>query len=448
MRLSRLFGLFATAAVISAVASVSAQPGKLPGVKVAPQVKPPADPGKLPPATPPKNPIDPKGKILPPGTGPGVPGTGGPPGTGGTPPLLKGDPGNWPKEINGKNLETIVQEIRSNPDPGVREAAVRALPYFGPRARELGFPNLLYAQKSDPDINIKIAALDVLPTVCMAMGYLNTPDKIYEDGLNAVINLMDSEFYPLRLDAASSVTAFGLYAKVVQPRVVTKLITQTRATSSWQLRRAAAGALALFGQGMPAAEGVRPDPDTATVTSLLDILKADNCGAVRREAVNSLLALGPVANGQTKTWRADLERVVRQEKDKSVLLWVRTCIVRNDPAGPKANATHMDAIAEVLNAKEDGGRLEACQALGVLAEDAIGKLRELLTVAQNEKVPAVQAAAISALATMKSQAAAVQPILQGIVGNPATNMDVRKVASEAIVAVNKKDPPPLMPKKN
>ena len=122
--------------------------------------------------------------------------------------------------------------------------------------------------------------------------------------------------------------------------------------------------------------------------------------------------------------------------------------MRNDPAGPKANGVHLDAIAEVLKVKEDGGRLEACNALAILAEDGVSKLRELLTVAQTEKVPAIQAAAIAALATMKSQIAAITPILQGIIANPIANVDVKKVATEAINQLNKKDPAPMpVPKK-
>src|SRR5262249_34428227 len=156
-----------------------------------------------------------------------------------------------------------IQDMKSHSDPAVREACVRALPYFGPKARELGFTNLLYAVKSDSDVNVRVAAVDVLPTVSMAMGYLNTPDKLYEDGLVALLAQMDSDFYPIRLDAVASVTEFGIYAKSVQPRIVSKLVSQTKAGSSWQLRRAGCASLALFGQGLQQTEGVRPDPDGA-----------------------------------------------------------------------------------------------------------------------------------------------------------------------------------------
>ena len=39
----------------------------------------------------------------------------------------------WPTEINGKDLETTLKDAE-DPDPTIREAAVRALPGFGPPA--------------------------------------------------------------------------------------------------------------------------------------------------------------------------------------------------------------------------------------------------------------------------------------------------------------------------
>jgi HEAT repeat protein len=447
MRMSRLLGLLSATLLVTAVASVSSQVEAQ--VKVAPQIKaPPAGPATGPMPAQPKLPVDPKagGKT---GTGGGSSGGGSSGGGGGsTPPLIKGDPGKWPKEVGGKSLEATIQDIKSHSDPAIREISVRALPFFGPKARELGWANLLYALQRDTDWNVRVAAIEVTPAICLAMGYLNYPDKVYEDGMTAVFNLLDSGFYPLQLHAVTALTGFGFYPKFAG-RIVGKLVSLGKgSSSSYQLRRAAVAALALFGQGIQQAEEARPDPDNTAIAGLLDVLKNDNCAPVRKEAAMSLMNLGPVAAPAVTKWRNDLEAVIRKEKDKSVLLWTRTCLVRNDPAGPKANAAHLDAIAEILTVKEPGGRLEACQAFGVLAEDGVSKLRDLLTVAQNEKEPAVQAAAIAALATMKSQAAAIVPILQVIANNPVGNADVKKVATDAITEVNKKDPAPMpMPKK-
>lgn len=437
----RFFGVVTLGSLISALAvsDVTAQPG----VKVAPQIKP--DPGKgpmlLPKAGEPGK-LPPGGVVLP-GPTPGKAGTPGGTVGGPTQPTTKGDPGGWPKDINGKTLEATITDIRTNADPAVREACVRALPGFGPRARELCITALNNALR-DSDINVRLAATSVYPAICMAMGYLNVPDKVYEDGLATLLLVLDSEFYPARLEATAGVAAFGPYARTINNRLIARLATQSKAGSSWHLRRVALLSLATLGQGMPGPDGMRGDPDAPTVLASLESLKNDSCALVRREAVNTLIALGPVSTAQQKGWRTELDRCIRQDKDKSVVLWARVCLVRNDPAGPKANEAHLDAIAELLAAKEPGGRLEACHAMALLGEDAVSKLRELLTVVQTEKVPEIQAVAIGALVNMRSQAAAIIPMLQQVVANPLTNENVKKVATEAITELSKKAPAPMV----
>jgi len=438
MRASRVLGLFVIGLLIT-VTAVSAQPGLPPGVKLPPMIKP----GGGGPGMPQPKPGDPKGKPAP--MPPGAPGgnpmnppgfPSGPSGGGGGPgaPAVekKKDTGNWPKEINGKSAEVIVKEMRTHSDPAVREAAVRALPLFGPKGREFGADDLVEALTRDPDWNVRLAALSVAPTVLL--GFAESPDTPLSSGLNAMVNLLSSEHTHVRFDAVGAVASIGPYIRTVQPKVVASLTARARESTSWHMRRAAAAALGSVGQGTasPADPAKRTDPDSGAVTALLDLLKQDNCAAVRREAVNSLIGLGPVSAGQQKKWRADLDAVIAKEKDKSVLLWTRVCILRNDPGGVEKNKAHLDEVAKLLDATEPGGRLEACQALGLLGEEAKSKLQKLLEVIPNAKEePAVVAAAIIAVTAMKSQANVIIPVLQPIqIGHRSE--DVRKIAAEAI----------------
>ena len=169
---------------------------------------------------------------------------------------------------------------------------------------------------------------------------------------------------------------------------------------------------------------------------MIEVLSRDQCEAVRREAVNSLLGVGPVASSYHRTWRTALDNVLDKghEKDKGVLLWVHVCIVRNDANGPKGNADHLDAVAKHLTSTEPGGRLEACQALGYLGEDASGKLQDLINVINKETVPTVVAAAIVALTNMPKESAITLPILRNVMATHS-NKDVKKYAEEAIKAL-------------
>jgi hypothetical protein len=204
------------------------------------------------------------------------------------------------------------------------------------------------------------------------------------------------------------------------------------------LRRAAVAALGRIGQGLP--DEVDPEktnpPDMAAVSTLLGVLSRDNCAAVRREAINSLIGVGPVAATQQKTWRTGLDRVLTYEKDMSVIVWTRVCILPNSPDGLTGNEPHLDAIATVLTAPEAAGRLEACQALGVLGNEAQTKLDDLIKIINNGgEEPLVVAAAILAVAAIPDKKQATIPILQQVMANHKSE-DVKKVAKEAVDVLN------------
>jgi HEAT repeat protein len=119
------------------------------------------------------------------------------------------------------------------------------------------------------------------------------------------------------------------------------------------------------------------------------------------------------------------------EKDKGVILWIHVLIVRNDPNGLKGNESHLDAVAKLLTAKEAGARLEACQALGFLGEEASSKLNDIIGMLDKETVPEVAAAAIAAMTAMPKESMITIPVLTTL-SRTHVSMDVRKLAEEAV----------------
>jgi hypothetical protein len=289
------------------------------------------------------------------------------------------------------------------------------------------------SSNKESDINVRLAAVSVAPAVLL--GLAKAPDAALNNGLATIVALLGHEMLNVRYEAVLAAGNVGPYLRTAQPGAIEKLKTNARMASSWHMRRAAVAAMGCVAQGMQTGEGPedKAPPDTAAVTTLLDILKLDNCAVVRKEAVNALIALGPVAASQQKAWRTALDYVLTKssEKDKSVLLWVRVLIIRNDPNGLKGNELHLDAIAKVLGAPEPVGRLEACQAIGVLGEDAIPKLQDLIDIINKEKEALVVAAAIMAVTAMPTKDAVTVPILKNVKATHP-NEDVRKVAGEAI----------------
>ena len=83
-------------------------------------------------------------------------------------------------------------------------------------------------------------------------------------------------------------------------------------------------------------------------------------------------------------------------------------------------------------------RIEGCRALGLLGEEAKTKLQGLLDLIRDVKQPPeVIVAAMMAVTTMKSQDQIIMPVLQNVaLTNP--NLDLQKVARDAIEALRKK----------
>jgi HEAT repeat protein len=436
MSTPRLLGL---GLLVAALGITFTAGSALPQVKLPPQVKPGMPPPLPKPAPPP---VDPgKGKNpMPPAPAPGTPsgpGTPSMPGTG--KPGEKKEEIKWPDKVSGKTLAEVIKEMKSNSDPAVREAAIRMLPMFGPKGRSEGGQDLVDLMTRDPDLNVRVAAIEVGPSVIW--GHLwNTanpvPDTLLQNGLNAMMTSLSHTQMGIRITAVAAVGIIGPYMRVQFPTtILPRLITISKDSSSYHIRRFAATAIGTIGQGTPSGEGAdnRTPPDTGAVNALLDIVKNDACALVQREAINALTNLGPVAGSQQKKWRSELEYVIRTEKDKSLVLWTRVCILRNDPAGVDGNPTHMEAVAKVLEGAEPNGRLEACQAMGILGEEAKGKLQSLLSIIENDKEEApIVIAAIAAVATMKSQIKIIQPILQKIQFSPNRSEEIRKNAAEGI----------------
>ncbi|HKA07648.1 MAG TPA: HEAT repeat domain-containing protein [Gemmataceae bacterium] len=436
MSAPRLVGLFLIAALIAALCvpdtSTSAQ------VKLPPTIKPGGSfpGGGLPKTPPPTTPPPSGGKNPSPmqPNSPGGPSSPGFPGSGGSgKPGEKKDNVKWPEKVGGKTVDEIVKDMKSS-DPAIREGAVRTLPAFGPKGREFGGTALVDMMTKDSDISVRAAALEVAATVLYH--YAKAPDTTLTNGIAAMVRSLGATQLAVRLAAVGAIGSIGPYVRTPEPKILALLTTQAKESSSWQFRRIAVAALGSVGQGVPLnEEGDKRDaPDRLAVTSLLDILKNDACDVVQRDAVTTLIGLGPVAGDQQKKWRADLDYVIKTEKDKSIVLWTRVCILRNDPSGVEGNLAHLEAVAKVLEAPEAQGRLEACNAFGILGEEGKSKLEALLGIIDNAKEePAVVGAAIMAVATMKSQLKIILPALQRAQLHP--NEDVRKVATEAILVV-------------
>ena len=356
---ARLFCLPAGLLILG-MAGLSAQ---VPKVGTAPVVKSgdPSKPAQIKPADPVKapNPV-PLPKVGPPSVVP--PGGVNPPGV---PPVMPKDvvpplgPGKkeedqYPKEIEEKTLNMWMNELRTSKDAQVREAAVRVVPLFGPRAIALKATSelLLATLKTDPDLNVRLAALSVAPY----MSYNQQEDPLCNDRIDIVTRMLSSESLPVRYDATIAMAGIGPVAK----KAIPQLVARTNEPASWLTRKAAASALGSVGRGWvnPDNPADKVDPAELAVTALLNQVKADPSAAVRREAANSLILVGPVSAVQMKVWKISLETVLKNEKDRATqnLLRGRPQERPSRDQGERAAAGghHRAAFGERLHGAERG----------------------------------------------------------------------------------------------
>ena len=172
-----------------AIASVSGQPGK---------PSSPAKPGN-------QKGTEPKSKLpkLPPAAS------------------TKDDGTKWSTIVNGKDLKQTVKDIRHHPDPAVREASIRALPFFGPIGRAEGADDLVEAMTKDLDWNVRLAAIDVAPTELL--GFAKVADFMLAKGLNAIYSMLSYSQYQARMAAIVAIGNVGPYMRLAEPRVISSL---------------------------------------------------------------------------------------------------------------------------------------------------------------------------------------------------------------------------------
>jgi len=360
----------------------------------------------------------------------------------------------WPKEVLGKKLDYWVKEISKSTDPSSRESAIRILPQFGPDARKTAGPALLNALTKDTDISVRMTALVTIPLVGL-------DDSNIDAGLNAMVALVKpgpsgAHDRHTKLEAISALSACGPIAN--RASAIPALIEHAcKDQYSWQVRKAGAAALASVGQ--PVAEMTTPGgkdspktpkegpapkspkeipksklqgagPNLQAVTQLIRMLSplTEHSHLVRRQAISSLIALGPPHEEQTwKELRTALQAAMK-DPDQSVSIWARVAFIQSELNEIKGDNLNLKYLVGSLLSKEidPAKRIEILQAIAALGDVAASQvIDELLALAQSidpeitkEKMKelkgedlALTLTAIQALANMPSQRSKSLPVL-------------------------------------
>jgi hypothetical protein len=363
---------------------------------------------------------------VPPGTQtqkiPGVPPAppGSPPTPPATPPALtpkkeepkKDEPkkDQWPKSVNGRSLGEWMADFKS-PDPTVRDAAIKVMPLFGPEARKVA-PKELIRLIDDPDPGVRINAI-------LIFGALGTDNK---DELRAGAKAMAAAINKtangsmIRLHAARTLAAMGPDGHDAIPAVI-----GIANDLSWETRQAVAAALGRLGAGIfeekPQPPGAPYKPPTAkrqpsktAMDKLVYALLKDDSAAVRMEAMQSMIVLGPPYTTNpalypklVAPYLEEINQRLKLEKDDTVKIWLYVVQMMYDDRTVEGKDGNMVKIAGYLSAKEDALKVQALGALAILGPRAKPVVIDI-TQCVKDPESSVVIAALTTLVTMGSAA--------------------------------------------
>ena len=350
--------------------------------------------------------------------------------------LTPDKPIEWPQQIGGKSISYFIAEMAS-PDPTRRWEAMRTLPYFGPVAAR-GAGKQLLAALDDPDPGVRVNAILTLAMV----GFDNRADipKAAAALRASVKNTAPGSV--VRLHAAKCLGAMGTDAYVALDALVA-LVTDP----AWETRDATAAALGRVGMAVyePAAAGKPPQikrPASPTARAQLNLLLKDASSAVRSEAIQALLTLGPPTPKDPADYEKEaqphIDAVLARlapgtdkapgEKDPSLRLWLHTlALMYDDRHAPVAVKELTAAVTSADRAVRVQGLL-ALQTLGPpISPRALDEVRDALHAPEGE----VSRAAVMCVLKMGTDGRKAFPDLLQVAAS-TTDKELKELIEQAV----------------
>jgi HEAT repeat protein len=312
----------------------------------------------------------------------------------------------WPDKVGGHDLRGWLQLLKDSPDGQVREAAVKAIPLFGPSARKDALKPLIAATR-DTDTGVKVNAI-------LTLGGIGATDekevKEIADALAAAVN-SGGGGGPVRLHAARSLAAYG-------PAAASAIgaLKGIASDVSWETRAAVAAALGSIGRAPDDKKG----PSKAALDTLAARLKEEKSAAVRLEITQSLLALGPPHYkpdspadyiAAIKPYLDAVTDRLKVEKDRTVLVWLEMVAMTYD--GQRVNEDNIRRLSRYALDPDPVVRVAGLRALALLRERAAPALPNIVDALRTDDL-LTQVEAIAALAALEKTAAAAVPELEKV----------------------------------
>ncbi len=338
---------------------------------------------------------------------------------------LKGDPKDAgkgmpePKSlmIGGKDMFAWIKEV-TDPDPTIRENALRILPSFAPAVQKHAAKLLLARMTAEKDPGVRITVFNTAAII----GFENNNDIEEAVRILAVTANTSAPGGLGRLHAVQTLGMIGSKAK----GAVNYLVGPPLDDPAYETRRSIARTLGQI------AFSETTGPNFKALGALSGTLARDSSASVRMEALQSLVLLGPpwaevrkpddktpprydqkgsdiIADNMRTRLVMNPRAKSQPEQDKQVEIWCRVVLMRFDPK--EINASNLEALSKHIVANELGPRLQALQAISLFGERAADRLDDILTALEDEELQVI-ATTLNTLTSMGPAAKASIPALE------------------------------------
>lgn len=373
----------------------------------------------------------------------GQPAPGGAPAPGAEPKI------EYPREIGGKDLKGWLAELKDSPDGAMREAASKAIPMFGPPARDEALGPLLLALRKETDPGVKVNLLIVIGNI----GPRNAEEgKKVVDPLKIILSTASSGS-PYKLHAARGLGNCAEFASEAIPELISAMDD-----AAWETRRTIAQVLGIVARPNPK----RMTPSAPAMSAIVKKIRTEKSIPVRLELVQAMVSIGPPVVPMSNPPRPEelaayakaidpyfkaINEQLKDEKDASIRIWLTVLVMLYD--GSQFNEKTIQKIAEYVPGKDAAARIAALRALALLDEKAATFL-PAMTDALKSNDPETVVEAIRALAALDKHAKPAIPELEKLKTSTKDEL-IKAMTAEAIDAINGKKPgvpvPPPPPKK-
>ncbi len=333
----------------------------------------------------------------------------------------------WPDKIGEKDIKSWVKDL-TDPDPVIRQAALNTIPNFGPEVSKKEASKAILNRMrfpaeggggGEPDPGVRITLYDAATLI----GFLDAKDETEAIRLLGVSVDQGQKGGVARRHAVQALASIGPKAESAVHLVAGVALQD----SSYETRQSIARCLGQIGQN------TTKGPNVLALHRLADTLAKDISVAVRMEALQALVMLGPPWDSPKKegakgpppinqkaadvvadAMRARLgitkSKVIPIETDKQAEIWCRVVLMRFDPV-KEINDDNLGAIAKHCAAKIPGPRVQALQALGIFGEQAGSKVDAVVGVLDDDDLQVLQTG-LATLASMGVKAQGAIPELE------------------------------------